>query len=165
MTSHADLVAVAERWLSSTRCCGVVLTEQGYGTERCDAIGWGKLGSIVVECKVSRDDVRRDRKKPHRTRDGGLGCERWLLTPQNLLRVDEVPDGWGLLEWTGHMVRRRVPAPIRDRAADAYVRELAVALGELRKYHVQGIRYRKLNRAGGYADDGALGSLAGVETT
>ena len=157
--THADLIDVAARWLEGTRRCCIVLTEQGFGSEVCDAIGWGKT-CIVVECKVSRADFLADQRKPHRRDRCGLGRERWYLTPPGLLRAGELPAGWGLAEWNGRIVRRVVPAPVLEPRSDMWQQELAVALGELRKYHAQGIRYRRLHPSGGYKDDGALGSLA-----
>lgn len=159
--THQELVGVAERWLSGTRRCNIVLTEQGFGTERCDAMGWWRY-LIVVECKVSRADFFADARKPHRQIACGLGRERWYLTPPGLIGSQQVPDGWGLLEWTGRIVRRVVPAPEIEHQPEMWMGELAVALGELRKYQAQGIRYRKLSPTGGYKDDGALGSLAAI---
>lgn len=156
--SHAELTVVAERWLSGTRRCNVVLTERGFGSERCDAMGWARH-LVVVECKVSRADFYADVRKPHRVAGCGLGRERWYLTMPGLLGAHEVPEGWGLLEWTGRTVRRAKPAPVLEHKPEMWMHELAVALGELRKYQAQGIRYRRLNPSGGYADAGALGSL------
>lgn len=107
MTTHAELVARAERWLSNTKKCGVVITERRGGSESPDAIGW-RCGwwSTLVECKVSRADFLADRKKPHRLNpEGGMGQDRYYLTPAFLLKPEELPEGWGLLEVRGQVVR------------------------------------------------------------
>jgi len=157
--THTALVQVAESWLRGTRRCGIVLTETGLiGGEVPDAIGWGKV-SIVVECKVSRADFFADLRKPHRATPGAFGRERWYLTTPGRLGTTHVPTPWGLLEWTGRIVRRCRVAHVLDHDIDRQARELRLALGELRKYHAQGIRYRTLRPGGGYNDDGALGSL------
>jgi hypothetical protein len=87
-----------------------------------DAIGWLRSGvSLLIECKASRGDFLSDAVKPSR-RSGksgvpgspaltvpkpelkptrkteGLGAYRFYLTPSGLLRPDELPEGWGLLE-------------------------------------------------------------------
>ncbi len=145
MTSHADLVAVAARWLYGTRSCRVVLTERGR-QEVPDAIGWGRC-CIVVECKVSRADFFADMKKPHRQAGAiALGEERWYLTPAGLLRdAGGVPPSFGLLEWTGRIVRRVKAAPVLAVDADGLALERRLLLSELAIYHAQGIGYRTLS--------------------
>lgn len=117
--THAALVEVAARWLESTRRCSLVLTEfTCAGCETPDAIGWriSEGWSVLVECKTSRADFRRDAEKLQRQhREASVGQERWYLTPPGLLRPDEVPEGWGLLE-AGARVRivLRCPAAPTD---------------------------------------------------
>lgn len=84
-----------------------MLTERHGASESPDAIGWKNHGwSILVECKVSRADFLADLKKPHRVNpDGGMGQTRYFLTPPGLLKVDELPATWGLLEVRGRFVR------------------------------------------------------------
>jgi hypothetical protein len=78
-----------------------------------DAIGWNVEGySIMVECKMSVTDFRRDKHKPSKqmAKMGGLetmGRERWFLTPAGLLRPDMLPDGCGLLEVRGKTLQVR----------------------------------------------------------
>lgn len=110
--THADLVARAASWLRNTRRCGVVLTEcSGGGHEIPDAIGWRSGGrvSTLVECKASRADFLRDGKKWHRRHGDvvGIGQERFYFAPPGLIRVEELPAGWGLAEVCGGVVRVR----------------------------------------------------------
>ena len=98
--THAQLVRLAERWLRK-QSCRIVLSEQTADSgEVPDAIGWrADCHSIVVECKVSRGDFicdqhKRVRQKPRRA----MGRERLYLAPAGLIRAEELPDGWGLLE-------------------------------------------------------------------
>lgn len=101
--THADLVAVAERWLwGGDRACQVVLRE--YVTSGCeipDVIGFGSptRGTIVVECKTTRADFRSDQQKISRRMpaDMALGTHRYYLAPKGLLVPDDVPAPWGLL--------------------------------------------------------------------
>lgn len=124
-TTHADLVDRARRWLRYSAVidarhldgttprykqrCGVVATELvTAASETADAIGWMHGGSVTVliECKVSRSDFFADRKKLFRERPWmGVGRYRFYMTPPGLVRVAELPAGWGLLEVDGRTVR------------------------------------------------------------
>ncbi|SPF41501.1 conserved hypothetical protein [Candidatus Sulfotelmatobacter kueseliae] len=98
--THAQLVEKAVRWLRAYRC-GVVLSEQAsVSGEMPDAIGWKRAcHSVLVECKVTRTDFLADRAKPFRQKpEKGVGSERFYLTPPGLIKTEELPAGWGLLE-------------------------------------------------------------------
>ena len=115
--THDELVQRAAKWLRNSAKvpyhhnpdkrqdahCRTVLTEQCGGSEIPDAIGWFHgSGSILIECKASRSDFLADRKKPHRRYGFSLGDYRYYMSPRNLLKKEEIPDGWGLLEATPH---------------------------------------------------------------
>src|SRR5215472_2667088 len=105
--THAQLVRLAEQWLRRYRCA-IVLSEQSCASgETPDVIGWkGKCRSVLIECKVSRADFFADREKPFRADAAlGMGCERFYLTPAGLIKSDELPEKWGLLEAKGREVR------------------------------------------------------------
>ena len=104
--THAQLVQKAVEWLRAYRC-GVVLAEQAcISGEMPDAIGWKRsCHSVLVECKISRADFLADRGKRFRQKpDTGVGCERFYLTPRHLVHIDELPVGWGLLEYHNRTV-------------------------------------------------------------
>src|SRR5690242_10724628 len=110
--THAVLVQKAVAWLRSYRC-GVVLSEQACTSgEMPDAIGWKRAcHSVVVECKISRADFLVDRQKPFRVKpQSGMGCERFYLAPSGMLRPDELPRGWGLLELRNRKVEMLHPS-------------------------------------------------------
>lgn len=154
MTTHAELVARAGRWLRysvvvvSTRDygdgidkvrCGVVLTEcQTRTPETPDAIGWWCSGywSILVEVKVSRADFLKDRKKMFRyAQKMGMGRFRYYLTTPGLIQPDELPDRWGLLESTGRIVKViRHAVEVAEYAKDA---EMEMMYGALRRTKVE----------------------------
>ncbi|WP_447593575.1 adenylosuccinate synthase [Aquipseudomonas campi] len=106
--NHADLCAVAVRWLKRANSaggpgCHIAVSEcrSGWTGEVPDAIGFRAAGSyedgsVVVECKTSRADFLADRKKAHRT-TGGCGNFRYFMCPEGLISPDELPAGWGLL--------------------------------------------------------------------
>lgn len=99
--THAELVARASRWLRNTKKFTVVLSEIGTdGTEFPDVIGWSNIGeSWLIECKASRSDFLADRKKSFRLRPStGLGSYRVFATPPGMVRPEELPPRWGLIE-------------------------------------------------------------------
>ena len=64
-----------------------------------DAIGWSQRGSVLIECKASRDDFKADSKKYFRKNgEYGVGEYRYYMAPDGLINVDELPDMWGLIE-------------------------------------------------------------------
>lgn len=107
--SHASLVTRAHKWLDSIGC-GIALTEfstsNGTG-EIPDAIGWRSGVSILVEAKTSRGDFLADKMKPFRIApELGVGDWRFILCPPNVVRVDDLPTGWGLLYAHGTKIQR-----------------------------------------------------------
>lgn len=63
-----------------------------------DAIGFRNGVSVVIEVKVSRSDFLADKKKHFRKEsESGMGDWRFFLCPPELIKPDELPEGWGLL--------------------------------------------------------------------
>jgi hypothetical protein len=137
--THSQLVEKAVRWLRSYRC-GVVLSEQAcVSGEMPDAIGWKRAcHSVLVECKLTRADFLADRAKPFRLKpEQGVGMERFYLTPPGLLRPEEVPAGWGLLELRGRGVERLHPAAKNLRTAVGFRYEMNLLLASLYRVEVR----------------------------
>jgi hypothetical protein len=137
--THLQLVQKAVEWLRRYRC-GVVLSEQAcISGEMPDAIGWKRAcHSVVVECKVSRADFLADRAKPWRSKpEGGLGCERFYLTPASLLKADELPPRWGLLECRNRQVEIIKPAEKDCRSTTGFRHEMNLLLASLRRVEVR----------------------------
>jgi len=129
--THDELVRVALAWLmNQARCAFAGIEQQSWGPEIPDAIGWDVDSSIVVECKATRADFLSDQKKPHRNGEHSLGRYRYYLVPQGLVTVDEVPDGWGLLEHresghkAGYYVKKMKDAPEHPRERHHYRAEV-----------------------------------------
>jgi hypothetical protein len=137
--THEKLVRNAVAWLRSYGC-GVVLSEQCCASgETPDAIGW-KRGcySVIVECKISRADFFIDREKPFRRKpEKGMGCERFYLAPAGLLRPEELPVGWGLLEIDGRSVKMNRAASKKLRSAVGFRYEMNLLLASLRRVEVR----------------------------
>lgn len=137
--THAQLVERAVRWLRSYRC-GVVLSEQAcVSGEMPDAIGWKKAShSVLVECKVSRADFLADREKPFRLKpEKGVGSERFYLTPSDLVKIEELPAGWGLLHCRRDRVEMIQPSAKNLRTAVGFRYEMNLLLASLRRVEVR----------------------------
>ena len=137
--THAQLVAKAVHWLRRYRC-GVVLSEQACASgEMPDAIGWkSACHSVLVECKVTRSDFLADRAKPFRVKpEQGVGCERFYLAPAGLLRREELPAGWGLLELRHNKIEITQPSAKNLRTATGFRYEMNLLLASLRRVEVR----------------------------
>jgi len=137
--THAQLVEKAVRWLRRYRC-GVVLSEQAcISGEMPDAIGWKRAcHSVLVECKVARSDFLADRAKPFRLKPAeGVGCERFYLVPAGLLRREELPAGWGLLECRSGKIEMTHPSARTLRGAAGFRYEMNLLLASLRRVEVR----------------------------
>jgi len=132
-------VEKAVEWLRRYRC-GVVLSEQAcVSGEMPDAIGWKRAcHSVVVECKISRADFLADRAKPWRKKpEGALGCERFYLTPPLLVKLEELPPKWGLLECRNRRVEIIKPAARDGRNNAGFRHEMNLLLASLRRVEVR----------------------------
>lgn len=137
--THAQLVEKAVRWLRSYRC-GVVLSEQACASgEMPDAIGWKKAShSVMVECKVTRADFLVDREKPWRKKpEGGVGGERFYLTLPGLIKTEELPAGWGLLEYRRGHIEKLHESAKNLRTATGFRYEMNLLLASLRRVEVR----------------------------
>lgn len=137
--THSALVDTAVAWLRRYRC-GIVLSEQGCSSgEMPDAIGWkGKCHSVVVECKTSRGDFLADATKPWRVDpEIALGCERYYLAPRGMIRKDELPTGWGLLEIHSRKLTIVQKSKRNLRQAAGFMNEMNLLLASLRRVEVR----------------------------
>jgi len=137
--THQKLVQKAVAWLRSYRC-GVVLSEQAcVSGEMPDAIGWKRAcHSVLVECKVSRADFLADREKPFRQNpEQGVGCERYYLTPAGLIRPEELPTRWGLLELRSGKVEMLRRSARNHRGSTGFGYEMNLLLASLRRVELR----------------------------
>lgn len=137
--SHSQLVKKAIHWLRGYRC-GVVLSEQACASgEMPDAIGWKRAcHSVLVECKVTRADFLADAAKPFRLKpQQGVGCERFYLAPAGLVRPEELPIGWGLLELRGGRIEVALRSAKNLRSAAGFRYEMNLLLASLRRVEVR----------------------------
>ena len=108
-TKHSRLCKRALSFLNNTLRCQIAVSEMSYSREIPDAIGWRWDDSVLIECKVSRADFLRDKKKAFR-KDGekALGKYRFYLCPPGVIEPDDLPPRWGLLYAEGRSVRKVV---------------------------------------------------------
>lgn len=105
--THKELTERAVKWLkrhsNNTKIpnCSTIASEIASNTtsgEIPDVLGWCYWTSVLIETKVSRSDFLRDFKKPFRQfADIGMGEFRYYICPKDLIKVEEVPEDWGLL--------------------------------------------------------------------
>jgi hypothetical protein len=99
--THQNLVLRGELWLKN-QGCSVILNDKLHAAletgERPDVIGWRDSVSILIECKVSRQDFLADQKKSFRLNAAlGMGDWRFYLSLPGVITRDDLPQGWGLL--------------------------------------------------------------------
>lgn len=101
--THAELVEAAARWAERRRYRVVLRDVQCVlVSEQPDVIAWKSHGaSLLVECKATRSDFLRDRKKAwRRDPEAGMGYERYYAVPSLSVVADVGASwlgGWGLL--------------------------------------------------------------------
>ena len=98
---HDELCLRAAKYLRSNGF-GVVFDDRYralvHTGEQPDAMGFRSNVSCLVEVKVSRSDFLADKKKrfrqfPHL----GMGDWRFYMCPPNVIKVEDLPENWGLL--------------------------------------------------------------------
>ncbi len=138
---HNQLVARAAHWLRHKYGCDIILSEQYCVTgEVPDVIGWkARCQSVLVECKVSRSDFLADANKPFRLRpEEGLGSKRLYMAPAGIIKPEELPKHWGLLECIGREVQLAVKPGKPDlRSPVGLIKEMNLLLASLRRVEVR----------------------------
>lgn len=95
--NHKDLVKIATKWAYGRH--QVVITEKPGEYENPDVIAFSWRYSTLIECKTSRADFHRDKRKwPRRSEEYSLGNYRIYCCPKGLLTKDDIPEKWVLLE-------------------------------------------------------------------
>lgn len=136
----------------------VVATEVNQGTghnmgRRCDFMAlscWPSSQYVVigVEVKVLRSDWQRELKSAHKQEAIGQFCDEWYVAgPKGIIKPEELPTGWGLLESDGKLLRvavratRQAPAPWSHIFRASVLRSIAgggLTQRELRSEYLRG---------------------------
>lgn len=94
--THQELVEIGEKWLRKPfmntawyghSACSLVLTEFHAVLNVAqipDVIGWNNQKCIVIECKTSVADLKRDFKKKSHLHSKKLGTQKWFLVPEEI---------------------------------------------------------------------------------
>ena len=118
---HYRLCEERAKWLRSKKNCERFEGRWKYvaveicvnGCENPDIWAFNGWSSLVVEVKTSRSDFHNDRKKswfqPGMSHTLA-GNYRYYLTPEGLLKPEDLPDGVGLMEWDGKKITRTLRA-------------------------------------------------------
>ncbi len=114
VTLHRKLVDIAYRWVLGVGKCGVAFKELvSAGVEIPDVIGFASSGhSVLIEVKASRQDFLSDKKKMFRMNpELGMGTRRYYCCPTDLIKIADLPYGWGLIYVNEKMKARCVHNP------------------------------------------------------
>lgn len=111
--TEASLVLALRSRYSSNEWALVTQVRDGAGWDRrtFDAIAiglWSSRGHPVhgFECKVSKSDWKRELAKPEKAEPLVAFCHYWwIVAPRGVVDPGTLPDGWGLLEAQGGMIR------------------------------------------------------------
>lgn len=102
IVSHRELCEIGAKWLKNIK--NHYFRSQYVLIEFCSTCGespdiFGLRGNhnILIEVKVSHSDFIVDLKKEHRKEGQGIGLTRYYLCPTDLIKVNELPNKWGLL--------------------------------------------------------------------
>ena len=136
---HRELVNRSERWLLTTRGCGFVFIELATSSvETPDAIGWRASLSHLIECKANRSDFLADKRKSFRRNpELGMGNYRYYACPPELIKVEDLPDRWGLL-WVYPTRVKVVHRPFGFFSPKIAHNERKILCSALRRVHLRG---------------------------
>jgi len=107
---HDKLVELGAKWLmknpptkGNCHCtkCSIATTEiVTFASENPDVLGFANdAKSVLLEAKISREDFKRDFKKDFRINpERGMGDFRLYIAPKGLIKIEELPENWGLIE-------------------------------------------------------------------
>lgn len=93
----------AYKWVLKNTSCGCAFKELrslAENGEYPDVIGFGSGGhSVLVEVKVSRNDFAGEQKRKHFrvAPELGMGTQRFYFAPEGVIKIEDLPTGWGLV--------------------------------------------------------------------
>lgn len=130
--THNALVRRMALWVQNNRRYPVVVNELATRvSETPDVLGFSGAASLLVECKVSRSDFLADREKLFRRHaEKGMGDLRYFAAPAGIIKPDDLPEHWGLLEVRERQVREIVEATLQPASKK---NEVALLVSVLRR--------------------------------
>lgn len=120
--THRELCLLAAKWLKKDLRCTISIHEPKGIKENPDAIGWryswggaANEGSVLVECKTSRADFKKDFSKAFRIEpELGIGNWRYYMCPTDIINVEEIPENWGLIYVNEKRKLKVIKHPYKD---------------------------------------------------
>ncbi|MDM1494977.1 hypothetical protein HX063_06060 [Myroides odoratimimus] len=96
--THTELVEIGYKWVLN-KCAFAIKELVTHTNEQPDVIGFNANGSFLLEAKTSRSDFLSDKKKPFRiVPSEGMGDWRFYIAPKGMIKIEELPTMWGLIE-------------------------------------------------------------------
>lgn len=140
--THSELVTVASKWMTSK--FPLVITEMvSDAGEIPDVIGFNPQSSTLIECKASRSDFLADAHKIYRRLpEIALGDYRYYCAIKGLIAVEELPPGWGLLEYHEGRLRTKIKAEYQKRNNHKEMALLISCIRRIGSYPIKGIGVR-----------------------
>lgn len=142
--THNELVDKARKWLSSRSPVTITELATNAGEEPdviafCVNLKQNKsyigYGSVLIECKASRSDYLADKKKMYRRKpENGMGDYRYYMAPLGLIKADELPEKWGLLEIQENGRIKMIKIPERQESNKTH--EITVLISTLRRLNI-----------------------------
>jgi len=136
---HYDLCCKAAKWLRQRKNRERMSSGWKYVTVELNVVGaesadvWAFNGehTVMIEVKTSRNDFLRDKKKFWR-QDGSeeyrCGNYRYYLAPEGIIKKEDLPENWGLLEWNGKEISRVIDATLVETNGTSDMRILSSLL-------------------------------------
>jgi hypothetical protein len=150
INTHRKLVEAAYNWVLKNTSCGVAFKElnsSACNREYPDVIGFGSFGhSVLVECKTSRSDFHSDKKKPFRKDPSkGMGTQRFYCCLAGVLKIEDLPTGWGLLYVNEKQKVKCIHSPYKGNIGERHqgheknmLAEHGLMYSALRRLHLRG---------------------------
>ncbi len=147
--THKALIGVAYKWVLKNASCGIAFKELNTASSReyPDVIGFGAWGhSVLIEVKVSRSDFLADKNKPFRKiPQQGMGSQRFYMVPKGLIKINELPEGWGLINVDDNLKPKCIFNPYKGPYGTSHkghkkniIAEHGLMYSALRRLHIRG---------------------------
>ena len=96
--THREIVEIGYQWV--IKKCGFAFKELTVAHDEIpDVLGFNSSGTFLLEAKVSRADFLADKKKHFRIlSEKGVGDWRFFIVPKGIVKIEELPQNWGLIE-------------------------------------------------------------------
>jgi hypothetical protein len=96
--THAELIEIGYKWCL-TKCGFAFKDLVTIAGEVPDVIGFNSEGSFLLEAKTTKADFNNDTNKWFRKNpDMGMGDWRFYICNKGLIKIEELPEMWGLIE-------------------------------------------------------------------